>query len=975
MTFCAALICGLGAIGAPFFADTIENFETGNVFLVSFPGEDVQPDSWVLDSAVTHNSSRYALKLFGNTWKVEPISPMALDSSTVWEVWVYVESVGAVQGFGLVSETETLLYSFAGRERVAPERWNTVYQGAFPARSWNRYLLPVGEDWLSRFGHLTTLNGMVFINDADRGARGKVYFDDVSDVTFDQPRAPEVAAWFETKEPVANRDGTWRVTVQFYCRVRDPDSREHFYHWEFGDDARSSDSWPVHTYVVKDNHTYTVLLQVMDESGRLGRDSCRVNLAPGPGSFPLRLNFVGDVMLARRYEPLIDSLGVEAIFQKIKPELGDVADITVANLECPLTDRGAPHPTKPIVFRGRPANGQGLKFAGIDVVSLVNNHIVDYGLEGLRQTQAVLDTLGIVYSGAGGAAYEAYQPVFVVKRGVALGFLAYSDRTGQYDNYQPYLDAGENKPGFANLDTFRVFQALRWAKAVADFLVLELHSGEEYQPEPIDEGWFTTDWVQPTASQIALRHRIVDQGAALVVCHHPHILQGFEVYQGRLIAHSLGNFAFDQEYPETYPSVILNGLLDERGFYRYWLVPVYIDDYIPQRARGELGTRILRYVARRSRELNSYLVVDRESVIAEVVLDSANLNRRRQQYEVALELEPDSNGFRSLPHSLRDTGDLSMVMIVRPAGAWQLRLGRDLLWLGNMEDEGASFWLLNQADEFYDCQAHRGARSLCQRRSAGTGVIVTNLEERMACSLDSHRLGVYGWIKTDNGAGATVVLNLYNSRSGGMRVAVCSLPAVNGTNEWQKFYAEIPAPCAGGYFDVLLKSAGPDSGTGWVWFDDIRVIEWENWQEFGAPRLVTAPNDYTWLQVRSGDSIPNAVVKYEATEFQPLMGVETRNRAIVFKPDLTVKPNPAKGRLTINYHLGAGQRADLKVYNSLGQMVRNWHEEGRTQGLMTVNWDLKDGRNKRIPSGTYFFRLEIDGKATGARVVVLSTGF
>ncbi|MCL6465768.1 MAG: CapA family protein [candidate division WOR-3 bacterium] len=975
MTFFAALICGLGAVGAPFFADTIEDFETGNVFLVSFPGEDVQPDSWALDSAVTHNSSRYALKLFGNTWKVEPIAPMALDSSTVWEVWVYVESVGAVQGFGLVSETETLLYSFAGRERVEPARWNTVYQGAFPERSWNRYLLPVGEDWLSRFGHLTSLNGMVFINDADRGARGKVYFDDVSDVTFDQPLAPEVEAWFETKELVANRDGTWRVTVQFYSRVRDPDSREHFYHWDFGDDATSSDSWPIHTYVVKDNHTYTVLLQVMDESGRLGRDSCRVNLAPGPGSFPLRLNFVGDLMLARRYEPLIDSLGVEAIFQKIKPDLGDVADITVANLECPLTDRGTPHPTKPIVFRGRPANGQGLKFTGIDVVSLANNHIVDYGLEGLRQTQAVLDTLGIVYSGAGGSAYEAYQPVFLVKCGVALGFLAYSDRTGQYDNYQPYLDAGENKPGFANLDTFRVFQAMRRAKAVADFLVLELHSGEEYQPEPIDEGWFTTDWVQPTASQIALRHRIVDQGAALVVCHHPHILQGFEVYQGKLIAHSLGNFAFDQEYPETYPSVILNGLLDERGFYRYWLVPVYIDDYIPHRARGELGTRILRYVARRSRELNSYLVVDRESVIAEVVLDSANLNRRRQQYEVALELLPDSNGFRSLPHSLSDTGDLSMVMTVAPAGAWQMRLGRDLLWMGNMEDEGATFWLLNQADEFYDCQARRGARSLCHRRSAGTGVIVTNLEERMACPLDSHRLGVYGWMKTDNGAGATVVLNVYNSRSGGMRVAVCSLPAVNGTNEWQEFYAEIPTPRAGGYFDVLLKSAGPDSGTGRVWFDDIRVIEWEDWQEFGAPRLVTAPNDYTWIQVRTDDSIPNAVVRYEATEFQPLLGVEIRNRAIVFKPDLTVKPNPAKGRLTINYHLGAGQRADLKVYNSLGQMVRNWHEEGRTRGLMTVNWDLKDGRNKRVPSGTYFFRLEIDGKTSGARVVVLSTEF
>ncbi len=975
MSFFAALMFTLGAVGTPFFADTVENFESGNVTLLSFPGEDVEPDSWTLDSTVTHNNSRYALKLFGNTWKVEPISPRALDSATVWEVWAYGESVGAVQGFGLVSEAETLLYAFAGRERLDPARWVTVYQGAFPVRNWNRYLLPIGEDWLSRFGHLPTLTGIVFINDADQGARGKVYFDDIADVSADQPMAPEVEAWFVPEGWIDNQDGTWSLTVHFYSRVNDPDSRTHFYHWEFGDDSISSDSCPIHTYIVRDNHTYTVLVQVMDESGRFGRDSCRVNLEPGPGSFPLRLNFVGDVMLARRYEPLIDSLGVEAIFREIKPYLGDVAEITGANLECPLTDRGTPHPTKPIVFRGRPANGQGLKFAGIDVVSLANNHIIDYGLEGLRQTQAVLDTLGIVYSGAGGDAYEAYQPVFLVKAGTALGFLAYSDRTGQYDNYQPYLNAGENKPGFAELDTFRVFQALQRARRVADFLVVELHSGEEYQPEPADEDWFKPNAVQPAASQIALRHRIVDQGAELVVCHHPHILQGFEVYQGKLIAHSLGNFAFDQEYPETYPSVILNGLLDGRGFYRYWLVPVYIDDYIPHRARGELGTRILRYLARRSRELNSYLVVDRESVVAEIVLDSMRMNRQARRYDVVLALLPDSGCYRSAPHSLNDTGELSTVVSVTPAGAWQIRLGRDLLWMGNMEDEGASFWLLNQTDEFYDSLAHRGARSLSQRRSAGIGAIVTNLEERMVCSADSHWLGVYGWMKTENCGGAVVVLNVYNSRIGGMRVAVCSIPARTGTNGWQEFYVELPAPIPGGYFDVQLKSTGPDSGMGQVWFDDIRVIEWENWQEFSAPMPIAVPNDYTWLQVQTGDSVPEAIVTYENTVFQTMTGAATP-RPIGYPPaGLTVKPSPTRGRVLVNYHLRDGQHALLRVYNSLGQMVRQWNDEGGARGLRVVNWDLKDEQGRWVPSGTYFFRLETDGTKSRARVVVLSTDF
>lgn len=971
----ATLILLFGSFSPPGFADTVENFETGTITLFSFPGEDVEADSWALDSTVTHNGSRYALKLFGNTWKIEPISPVILDSGGVWEVWAYEERLGDVQGFGFVGDGETLLYPFAGRMRVDPARWVPVYQGAFPLRTWNRYLLPVGEDWLARFGHLTTLRGVVFISDADSGERGSIYFDDISDITLDLPVAPEVEVWYETGMVLDNQDGTRSLTVHFYSRVKDPDSKIFFYLWDFGDDSTSTDSCPVHTYIVRDNHTYTVLLQVVDETGRYGRDSCRVNLEPGPSSFPLRLNFVGDVMLARRYEPVIETIGVEGVFREIKPYLGDVAAFTVGNLECPLTDRGTPHPTKPIVFRGRPEYGRGLKFAGFDVVSLANNHIIDYGREGLRQTQAVLDTLGIGYAGAGGDAYEAYQPFFLVKSGVGFGFLAFSDRTGQYDNYQPYLNAGENKPGFADLDTFRVFRELARAKKIADFLIVQLHSGAEYCEVPVDEEWFSPRAVKPAWSQIELRHRIVDQGAELVVCHHPHILQGFEVYRGKLIAHSLGNFAFDQEYPETYPSVILNGLMDERGFYRYWLEPVYIDDYIPRRAKSELGTKILRYLARRSRELNTFLVVNRESVTAEVVLDSTCLRRQQRRYEVSLELKPGSEGYTALPLPLDERGDLSLVVGIAPAGRWQFRLGRDILWVGNMEDEGGDFWLLNQPDEFYDSLAHRGERSLAQRRSAGSGTIVTNFEERMVCPSDSHRRGVYGWIKTENCGSATILLSVYNSRVGGVRVGVCSIPALYHTNEWQAFYADLPAPVAGGYFDVWLKSTGADSGIGMVWFDDIRVIEWENWQDWNQPVAVDAPNDYTWIQVRTGDSTPRAVLTYQNTEFQPIVGTNGGHQWKGYSTGLSVKPSPARGRLTISYRLNPDQRAVLGVYNALGQVVRVWQDSHPGKGLRVVNWDLRDGQGRRVTAGTYFFRLEAGGKTAEARVVVLSTGF
>ena len=80
-----------------------------------------------------------------------------------------------------------------------------------------------------------------------------------------------------------------------------------------------------------------------------------------------------------------------------------------------------------------------------------------------------------------------------------------------------------------------------------------------------------------------IRQYAIDNGADLVICHHPHVIHGVELYNGKLIAHSLGNFVFELDYPETFPTFILNAKVDETGFYEFTLTPVYIDDYIPQK--------------------------------------------------------------------------------------------------------------------------------------------------------------------------------------------------------------------------------------------------------------------------------------------------------------------------------------------------------------------------------------------------------
>jgi len=978
----------LGKPGPPVFADTIENFDRGSVVLVSFPGEDVHPDSWTLDTLVTYHNSPYSLRLFGNTWKIEPIDPVRLDSGDVWQVAAFIGSLGEIQGFGLVDSTDTLLYSFAGTEEVDPDKWVTVYQGAFYTNVWNVYQLPVAEDWLARFGRVPTVTGLVFVNDRDTDPRAIVYFDEITDITGDLPIAPHVEIWYEAGDVFKNAAGQKSVTVQFHSRVIDPDSPDHDFFWYFGDDSTSRDSSPNHTYVIEDDHEYTVLLEVVDSTGQWGRATCEVTVDPGPTTFPVTMNFVGDIMLARGYENpggIIDTLGVEGIFDPTLPYLGRAADITVANLESPLCSLGTRHPTKPIVFRGRPRNVAGLVHAGVDVVSLANNHVIDYGLVGLQQMQGVLAANHILFSGAGANSYEAHRPVFCQQSGLNIAFLASCDRNGQYDNYQPYLDAGFNKPGFAYLDSFHVREQIDAVRGIADLAVVEMHTGEEYTPAPMvgrgndqlpmtndeEDGdeWYSPLALFPAPGDTEERHRAIDAGADIVICHHPHMLQGFEVYHGKLIAHSLGDFVFDLNYPETYPSVILNARVDETGFHDFSLTPVYIDDWIPGRARGELGTHILDCLARRSKDLQTYVIVNRDSVTAAIVLDTTTLSPLVNSSTDRLPLEQASGYWTSAPLRLPRNGCISSVVSIAPPQNWQFRLGRDVVWFGNFEDEGSTMWLLNQPDETYDTIALRGRRSLRQTRSLGSGPIATDLENRMVCS-DSTHYTLYANIKTQNAKDAGAVAEFYTARTGSSPIGSSDLgETVNGTTNWTFYNKEFVPTTGAGYFDLSLESDAPQSGgSGQAWFDDVGIVEWEPWQSFSGPTSVINPYDYYWIQVRTGTQATDALLTYEETSFGPPVGTGP-----VPGPgfrSFRSYPNPAGASPTIEYTLARPGRVSLRISNVLGQCVRTLVDETQASGRRTVTWDGRDNQGRTVGSGVYICELAAGADRQSRKVVL-----
>src|SRR5690606_1761556 len=216
------------------------------------------------------------------------------------------------------------------------------------------------------------------------------------------------------------------------------------------------------------------------------------------------------------------------------------ADLTIGNLETPLTDRGSPMVEKTYLFRNPPDKvAPALKSAGFDIVTLANNHILDYGVEGLRDTIRSLQDVGIAHVGAGMNLQEARRPVVLtLPDGQTVGFLGYSN------TFPEEFWATPSSPGTAFGHVKHVqsdVQAL--VERNIDIIVVSFHWGRERQP-------------RLRAYQPLLAHAAIDAGADLVLGHHPHILQGVERYKNGLVLYSLGNYTFSTFSNSVYTSVV-----------------------------------------------------------------------------------------------------------------------------------------------------------------------------------------------------------------------------------------------------------------------------------------------------------------------------------------------------------------------------------------------------------------------------------
>jgi poly-gamma-glutamate capsule biosynthesis protein CapA/YwtB (metallophosphatase superfamily) len=264
------------------------------------------------------------------------------------------------------------------------------------------------------------------------------------------------------------------------------------------------------------------------------------------GQEQVRIGVVGDIVPGRNVHlHMVEYGDFTRPFKRVAPLLRSF-DITVANLEGNLSET-LPQPADPhsVSFVSSPAMLEGFALAGIDAVTLANNHSVwndeGWGVQGLLDTIVALDSHGVPYFGAGSTLSVAKAPWIVAAGGTRIAFLGIDAVTANYEvepsSATGVLDvdvgATNDRAGTNPYLAAQVAEDIAAAASVADVVIPYFHLGAEYVAN-----------VPPWAVQAA--HAAVDAGAAMVVTNHPHLNQGMEVYAGKPIIYSPGNFILDQ---------------------------------------------------------------------------------------------------------------------------------------------------------------------------------------------------------------------------------------------------------------------------------------------------------------------------------------------------------------------------------------------------------------------------------------------
>jgi poly-gamma-glutamate synthesis protein (capsule biosynthesis protein) len=303
---------------------------------------------------------------------------------------------------------------------------------------------------------------------------------------------------------------------------------------------------------------------------------------------------VGDIMLSGSAKPLLRKKGYDYSFgDNGLSKLIRNADLAFANLECPVTKGGNAFKDKEFVFRADPASIKAIRRAGFDMLSLANNHMMDYGVSGLTSTEEYCLKSGLACSGAGMDITKARRLSILKRKGITYGLLSYSM------TFPSEFWATSGKAGTAYGERNAVIEDVMNAKKEADVVIVSFHWGSELA-------------VAPKGYQIEMAHTAIDYGADIIFGHHPHVPQPVEIYKGKPVFYSMGNYTFGSYSRKTPVSFAAEIIMKKDRIYSVRLYPVIVDNYEvmfkPASARGNRAEEIICHLEEISRPFGTVII-------------------------------------------------------------------------------------------------------------------------------------------------------------------------------------------------------------------------------------------------------------------------------------------------------------------------------------------------------------------------------
>lgn len=327
----------------------------------------------------------------------------------------------------------------------------------------------------------------------------------------------------------------------------------------------------------------------------------------------VRILFVGDIMLADTSESVIKKRGYKYIFAAVR-NLITAADLAVGNLEGPISKTGKKTTNRRWSYKVPPKAANALSDAGFDLMNLANNHIIDCGEVGISETISFLKQAGVEPMGAGMNKAEAHRAVIREVRGVKIAFLSYVPTHMMVEGKKVFLRNlawTRTRGGAAWGDIKLIRRDIRRIRKSADIIVVSFHMGDRYQRHP-------------EKFERKLCQAVIDAGADAVIGHGTHIMGPIELYKGKPIVYSVGNFAFGSSNLRARFSLMSYIDVDpkEKDLSRLFVLPIYTVNYNPmvmhqtKVLKGFQGKRVLKKISQLSKPYGARLVLKKRPLRA-----------------------------------------------------------------------------------------------------------------------------------------------------------------------------------------------------------------------------------------------------------------------------------------------------------------------------------------------------------------------